>query len=279
MTLEALLNQPSALPVIPKVVHELIDTFQRDDVSVDDIARRIAADPSLSAKLLRLANSAYYQTTRRIGTVDEAIVILGFVSVRTLVLSAGLTRSYTHLAGMDLPTFWRYSLHTAVIAKWLAKKQQLHADTAFTVGLMHALGQLVMRAGMSELCQELDQQAGPFDPRRADVETARLGYNHAEVGAALAERWKLPQSFADAIRGVPDPLASVFAGPVFNDTAAVIHIAAWRARAHEARASVADMVASWPGAVAAALGLDGPTVLRDMPALEELCAGLEELLN
>lgn len=279
MKLEALLNQPSALPVVPKVVHELIETFQRDDVSIDDIARRIATDPSLSAKLLRLANSAYYQTTRRIGSVDEAIVLLGFVSVRTLVLSAGLTQSYTQLAGLDLRAFWRYCLHTAAISKWLAKTQQLHADTAFTVGLMYAIGQLVMRSGMSEVCLELDAQAGPLDPRRADVEVARLGYSHADVGAALSERWKLPQTFAEAIRGVPDPLASVFSGPVFNDIAAVIHLAAWRARAHERKASVADMAVNWPGAVAAALGLDGPTVLREMPPLEELCAGLEELIQ
>ena len=78
MQLEALFKQPQALPAIPKIVHELIDSFNNQDVSIDDIAKKLAADPVLSARLLRLANSAYYHVSRSIGTVEDAVLMLGF---------------------------------------------------------------------------------------------------------------------------------------------------------------------------------------------------------
>ena len=89
MQLDALFKQPQALPAVPKIVHELIDSFNSDDISIDDIAKKIAADPVLSARLLRLANSAYYHVSRTVGTVDDAVMMLGFVTVRTLVISSG----------------------------------------------------------------------------------------------------------------------------------------------------------------------------------------------
>ena len=144
MQLEALFKQPQALPAIPKIVHELIDSFNNQDVSIDEIAKKLAADPVLSARLLRLANSAYYHVSRSVGTVNEALSMLGFVTVRTLVISSGLTGGYKSMPGMDLTKFWRYSMHTAAAAGWLAKKAGVNGDQAFTVALMHGIGQLVM---------------------------------------------------------------------------------------------------------------------------------------
>ena len=73
MQLEALFKQPQALPAVPKIVHELIDSFNSESVSIDDIAKKLAADPVLSARLLRLANSAYYHVSRSVGTVNDAL--------------------------------------------------------------------------------------------------------------------------------------------------------------------------------------------------------------
>lgn len=94
MQLDELFQQPQALPAVPKIVHELIDSFNNEDISIEEIARKLAADPVLSARLLRLANSAYYHVSRTIGTVPESIAMLGFVTVRTLVISSGLTGGY-----------------------------------------------------------------------------------------------------------------------------------------------------------------------------------------
>ena len=89
MDIQTLLDQPGKLPTVPKVTQKLIESFSDEDVSIDEIARQIAADPALTAKLLRLANSAYFHVSRTIGTVDDALRMLGFVMVRNLVLEIG----------------------------------------------------------------------------------------------------------------------------------------------------------------------------------------------
>lgn len=275
MQLEALFKQPQALPAIPKIVHELIDSFNNQDVSIDDIAKKLAADPVLSARLLRLANSAYYHVSRTIGTVNEALSMLGFVTVRTLVISSGLTGGYKSMPGMDLTKFWRYSLHTAAVAGWLAKKTGVNGDQAFTVALMHAIGQLVMHAGMPEQMLTVDKQASPLDSRRLDIETQSFGYNFATVGAELARQWRFPVSFAEAISQFPDPATA----SSFNPVAGVIHLAAWRARAEHNGLKPDEMEATLPKAVAKKLGLNPDALLKDMPPLSELSEGLEALLS
>lgn len=142
MNFDALFLQQHALPTISKVVQEVIESFNNDRVSVEEISQKLAADQVLSAKILRLANSSYYHVSRSIGTVDDAVLMLGFMTVRTLVVSTGLTGGFKNVAGFDLKKFWRYSMHTAVVAKWLAKQKKVNSDFAFTVGMMHAIGQL-----------------------------------------------------------------------------------------------------------------------------------------
>ena len=275
MQLEALFKQPQALPAIPKIVHELIDSFNNQDVSIDEIAKKLAADPVLSARLLRLANSAYYHVSRTIGTVNEALSMLGFVTVRTLVISSGLTGGYKAMPGMDLNKFWRYSLHTAAVSGWLAKKTGVNGDQAFTVALMHGIGQLVMHAAMPEQMLSIDKQASPLDCRRMAIESQSFGYNFAAVGAELARQWRFPVSFAEAISQFPDPLAA----PAFNPVAGVIHLAAWRARAEHNGLKPDEMEATLPKDVAKQLGLNPDALLKDMPPLSELSEGLEALLS
>lgn len=270
MTLESLLQNPNALPTAPKVVEELISSFENADVMVEEIARKLSLDPVLSAKLLRLANSAYYHVSRRIGNVEDAVRMLGFVTVRTLVISSGLVGGFKTVPGMDLKRFWRYSLHAAVAGKWIAKKVGVNTDLAFTVGMMHALGQLVMHAGLPNEAQELDKMVGPYDAARMAAETAAFGYNYSEVGAELAVRWKFPDIFPDTIRDFPAPVSRM---------AGVIHLATWCAQADELKLDAEQRAASWPAKIAASLGLTEAELLTEMPPMAELSAGLEELIN
>lgn len=275
MQLDALFKQPQALPAVPKIVHELIDSFNNQDVSIDDIARKLAADPVLSARLLRLANSAYYHVSRTIGTVNEAISMLGFVTVRTLVISSGLTGGYKSMPGMDLTSFWRYSMHTAAIAGWLAQRVGVNRDLAFTVGLMHGIGQLVMHAGMPAEMLHLDKQVSPLDAERFEAERQACGYTHATVGAELARQWRFPLSFVDAITAFPAPLSQT----PFNPVAGVIHLAAWRARGEHDELDAEALAAGIPTEICARLELAPAVLLQELPPLAELCAGMETLFG
>jgi HD-like signal output (HDOD) protein len=224
---------------------------------------------------LRLANSSYYHSSRSIGTVDDAVLMLGFMTVRTLVISSGLTGGFKAMPGVDLKQFWRYSMHTGVIAKCLAKKIGGNSDFAFTVGLMHAIGQLVMHAAMPEQTLQIDKIAGLLDARRLDVERTSFGYDFSDVGAELAKRWRFPDNFASVIKGFPYPLAATN----FEPLAGVVHVAVWMARAEENKYSKEEMEATVPKDVLAKLGISSEYILEEMPPISELAAGLEELVN
>ena len=275
MDIDALLHNPNCLPTAPKVVDELISSFLYPNVSVDEIARKLSTDPVLSAKLLRLANSAYYHVSRTIGNIDDAIRMLGFVTVRTLVISSGLVSGFKAVPGLDLKRFWRYSLNTAVAAKWLAREAADSTELAFTIGMMHALGQLVIHTGLPEEAQELDKLTGVYEPGRSAAELDAFGFDAGAVGAELALRWKFPDIFAATIRAFADPAQH----GEWSRLPAIVHLAVWRAQAQENELDADEMAATLPVDVVRSLELDPDTLLDEMPPLSELAEGLEELVR
>lgn len=275
MKLEDLFKQPQALPAIPKIVHELIDSFNNESIVIEEITDKLSKDPVLSARLLRLANSAYYHVSRTVGTVDDAVMMLGFVTVRTLVISSGLTRSFKAMPGIHLPDFWRYSTHTAATARWLAKQTQQNTDQAFTLGLMHAIGQLVMHAGMPEAMFQVDKEADPMDVRRFTLEKNTFGFHFGHVGGELARQWKFPAGFDAALDQFDDPCAHTPPSTM----ALILNLAAWRARAEYHGMSAEDMQGTLPVNACEALGLKPADFLANMPPMAELCEGLEALVE
>jgi putative nucleotidyltransferase with HDIG domain len=274
MQFERLFESSAVLPSPPRVVQELIASFDDDELDFRAVAAKLGSDPALSAKLLRLANSAYYHCSRPIGTVDDALTLLGFATVRTLVVSSALIGGWRGGEGLDLPQFWRHSGLVAAGSRALAKPARCNGEVAFTVGLMHAIGVLVMHQRMGERMQQLARIAAPWDPMRLELERRDLGYTHAEVGAELARRWRFPPEFAQALAGYPDPLGRGAQTPF----AAITHLALWRVSAEREQWVEPELSANFPHAVAASLGLDAAEAL-DLPLPSELAAGLQELFS
>lgn len=286
MELKSLLDQPNKLPTIPRVAQQLIESFSSETVSVDEIANQLSADPALSAKLLRLANSAYFHLSRTIGTVDDALRMLGFVMVRNLVLGNSMTAAFRNTRGMDLPQFWRYNLYTACASRWLASREGVNGDLVFTVGLMHGIGQLHLHAAAPEAMTPLDKKCHVLDARRAELEQQTLGFHHGDVAAALAKLWNFPDPIIAALQAVPQPLAL----PEFSEAAGWVHLGAWRARTEVLTTGDEDTLATYPADVARRLSLRphwapvhlmGSTNPGDdaMPALTVLTEGLDAMLD
>jgi HD-like signal output (HDOD) protein len=286
MELKSLLKQTNKLPTIPKVAQQLIASFSDEDVSIDDISRQLSADPALSAKLLRLANSAYFHLSRTIGTVDDALRMLGFVMVRNLVLGNSMTAAFRNAKGIDLQQFWRYNLYTACASRWLASRDGVNADLVFTVGLMHGIGQMHMHAAIPDAMAPIDKKLNVLDAGRAELEKQTLGFHYGDVAAALAKIWNFPEPIILALQSVPMPLAAT----EFSETAAWVHMGAWRARTEVLKAAGDDALASYPTDVAKRLGLQADwapvhgvsaTDPGDdcMPPLHELTDGLEAMIS
>ena len=286
MKIETIVEQSTHLPLIPKVVQQVISSFNSERISVGEIALQIGADPVLSAKILRLANSSYFNMSRTIATLDDALRILGFSMVRNLVLGDGLAAAYRNTPGMDLQAFWRHNLYTACSSRWLAEHSNHNGDLMFTLGLLHGIGQLQMHCAAPSAMVALDSQVNVLDPARCRLEHDTLGFHFCEVSAALASTWRFPQAIIDALAAIPDPLASQPLIPA----AALVHLGAWRARLEQFPELPPDWPASFPGAVAESVGLGsdwialpqglpGRLALPLMPDLRSLTHGLEDLMH
>ena len=264
MHIDKLLKQPNALPSAPKVVRQLIETFQQEDVDIMKAAALIESDPVLTAKLLKTANSAFFGLHRTVCTAREAISVMGLIKVRALAISVALGESFHSVGGVNLGQFWRYSLNSANLSRYLALPIKIDENTAFTAGLIHGIGELMMHVGMPEAMIDLDRSIPMLDLKRARAEKGLFGYSYAEVGAALAREWKFPQKMIDAIEHQNAP----FDNDVYEPIAGVIHIASWRARAEELSLGSESLITSYPDPVGLVLGID-PDILigEDIPAL------------
>ncbi len=205
MNIEDLIERGEKLPTIAHVAQRVIDSLNSEEPSVAEIGTLISADPVLSAQLLRLANSAYFKMERGIETIDGAMRVLGLAMVRNLVLGSCFKGAFAKTPGLDLPLFWTHSLYTASTAHWLA--DQLHAsqDLAFTLGLMHGIGQLQMHMAAPSAMAAIDQECPPLAAERAALENAAFGFCYLDVSAALARLWNFPASLSEPMSRFATP--------------------------------------------------------------------------
>ena len=265
MRLELLLKQPKALPTVPALALKLIATFEQEEPDLRLMSMDIAADPVLTAKLLKQANSAFFGLSRAVTTAQDAINMLGFTRVRALELGAILDRSFGVVPGVKLEQFWRYSFNTANMARLVASQVGIDMNTAFTVGVIHSIGELIMHVGMPEEMSKMDQAVAPLAIKRVQTEFSTFGYTYADVGAALARDWRFPKSIIDAIAYQRAP----FENDAYEPMAGVIHMASWRARAAELKQTQEDLIHTYPDEIGELLLLDPDLLMEDFQDMLE----------
>lgn len=216
------------LPAMPEVAMRLMKSFDDDRIGLSQIAELVSKDPGLTAKVLRLANSARFSPAHRIATVQDAAHALGMDQLRNLTMAAAISNSFPELPGLDRLAIWRHAAATAAYARMLAKLLRLDSDAVFIAGMMLRTGQLLM--AMSEPAQVADVEAHAQEPgSRYSLEQHRFGCTHADVTASLAAHWHFPDELVQAFTDANEPLAV----RPFSLMAAVLHLAEVLADAHE----------------------------------------------
>jgi len=206
LDIEALIGSIDHLPTPPVVFSQINRVLSNPNASVYDVAKIIAEDAGMSARVLRMANSAYYSLPQPVASVRQAVVILGLESVRSLVLSAAVLETFSGY--QENPEFqdifWRHSLATASAARVLfggrpSDRTVRGGEEGFSAGLLHDIGKLVMVCHMPKL--HAGAAAHKFFQIVEDrwIEDDVVGANHAAIGGYLAERWKLPDVLREAI--------------------------------------------------------------------------------
>ena len=172
----------------PQVVLDLMTRLQDDGLNSTDFAARIERDQALVARTLRLANSPFYGVAGRVGTIRAAIQVLGMGTVSTLLTTAALSNRFSGVActGFDFQGFWKHALATGIAARALARTVRLDGDLAFSAGLLHDIGRLVLAARFpGELAAAL-QRGHDADCATLDAERDVMGCDHTDVGTRVA---------------------------------------------------------------------------------------------
>lgn len=195
------------LPAAPDVVTQLLEYLERDDADPHAIARLIARDPLLAAKTLSLANSSVCGLQRRVSTIQDAITVLGQRTLATMVAAMAVSQRFpaTTVAGYDRRQFWQHSAGVALCARALASRTRVNPETAFTTGLIHDIGKLVLATLFPEHFGAVLEFMRQDDSRMLDAERRILGIDHAQIGEALALEWKFTPEVARAVAGHHEP--------------------------------------------------------------------------
>lgn len=252
MSLDRLLEKVYELPSIPKVVQELIASFSSHVADAASISRNIHTDPVIAAKVLRLANSARYGAGRNIASLDTAVVMLGFDTLKTLVVASGVTSVMAKIPGLDMKAFWRQSFMVANLSKMVAKStKELDPEIAFTCGMLHNIGIALMYLGHTDEMKAFEQSLQPGD-NRTELEHRRFGYTNTEVSSNLARIWRFPPIIQDALLNQLSPLA---VDPP-SHYAATIKLAVCLNRSLEEREENEQIISSLPESLVEALHVD-----------------------
>ena len=223
--LRRIINQMQTLPALPALYQELREATSENEVSAANVAQVIVKDPSIAAKVLQIANSAFFGQRRQIDTMNNAVVVLGTGLIETLVLSTSLFNSLdgSGVDGFDQPGLWRHSIGCGFLAHELARRggwAKKRQETAMLAGTLHEIGKLICAQYLPGYDQMLES-ATAQGVAVQEVERSQTGTTHSEVGAYLADWWNMPDSIVDAIHYHDDPSQATVDRPL----ASLIHLA------------------------------------------------------
>ncbi len=261
MQLKTLLTETEALPSAPQAVLELARTFEDEDAPTSDVVAAIEADPMLVVQLLRLANSPAFFRGKLIDSTSEAVRLLGLSRVRSLVIGLLARDAFPDVPEAALEQIWRLSLATADLSRHIAEVGGHDEEMCYLGGLLHLIGELMLRVSMPDRLAELDQTVPLASPERAKAEVKTFGYSYCEAGAELMRRWRLPTRVVHIIERQRN--ANLL---VLRDLEAMaVQVAFWRVRAIELGQTDEEQLASWPATFGRALRVEAADVIGWQP--------------
>jgi len=215
----------TSLPSLPSLYLQLTEELRASEVSIGRISRVISKDLAMTSKILQIVNSAYFGLSRQISSVERAILLIGLEMLRTFVLSVEVFSMFEprKMAGLAVAGLWRHSMNTAGLARKIAVSSGLNRDLVehiSTAAFLHDIGKLLMANERPDHYRQASDLAVRMNVPLFEAEMDVFGFNHAEAGGCLLNRWKLPDIVVHAVQWHHAPAES---GERGLSPAAVLH--------------------------------------------------------
>jgi len=199
---DILISEVNKLISLPDIYYRLESAIESPTATIEDFSRLLSTDADLCARLLRMANSAFYSFPAKIETIDRAIGTIGIRQIRELILMTTVIEAFNGVSieQVNMRTFWEHSVAVGVLARAMAKQAGLLQPERFYIpGLLHDIGRLVLYLKLPGMMSEIVTQAKEQGESLFLFELKHLDYTHAEVGGRLLELWKVPQSIYEPV--------------------------------------------------------------------------------
>ncbi|MGF7057619.1 HDOD domain-containing protein [Brassicibacter mesophilus] len=223
--LNSIMNRINDMPMLPESIETIIRLTEDPDSTVKDLEKEILKDQSLTSQVLKLANSTHYGYSRRISTISEATVLLGFQTIKSIALTTSVN---THLLkelpgyGLKKDMLWQQSLACAIISRLISKKTKIcHPEQAYIAGLLRDIGKVILNCYVTSEFYKIIDKVNDEGSTFIEAEEEILGYNHAQVGANIARKWNFPANLVEAIEYHHSPEAAM----IDHELVSIVHIA------------------------------------------------------
>jgi len=194
---------------LPEIYIRVTQVLEDQNHNARQLGEIISHDPALTARILRIVNSAYYSLATKVELVSRAVSIIGEDDLRNLVLATSAVDTFKRIPNqlVDIDLFWRHSVHTGIISRLLSKYCNiLHGERLFVAGMLHDIGKLVLYFKEPELSQQVLLHASESDGLLHKSEKELIGFTHGDVGAALIDAWKLSDTLKEVVAYHHTPL-------------------------------------------------------------------------
>ena len=199
------LDRTGDLPTLPAIameVNKMLQDYDNTDLGI--LKDRIEMDQAITAKILKLANSAFFGVRSKVTSISHAITLLGFNTIRNAIISVSIMDALStngETSEFNIKDFWKHSVAVAVVSRYIAEQTRLYSpDDCFIGGLLHDIGKIVMLKQFPELFFRIFNNCKEKDQCFFDIEKEEISVSHAYMGYYLAKKWQLPLQLADVIR-------------------------------------------------------------------------------
>lgn len=263
------------VPQIPGVVQELLSQVKDPNSNMALLAEKVEQEQVISMRILRAVNSSYYSLPQKIGSLKQALIILGIDELKKLIVVSGLVGAIPDIPDLDIEDFWNDNFRIASYAKWIAEKAGIEfSDMIFTAGLFNGLGRILIHLANSKATKDIAQLIKDGHTR-PEAEQQYLGFTNQEACAELCRQWLFSEDLIDTISKSAEPL-------IFEQIslpACTIFIARYISELNYLEKSKEKTLADFPKDEWEKLGLNTQDIEESMTTLFQIETGLEGILN